>query len=67
MTMQRRHFELIAGVFEETFQCFPRSNEQARNAIEKAARIMCRELKGTNDAFNPSRFLRACGIEDNGQ
>ena len=64
MTMQRGHYKLIASVFKDAFQCFPHSNEDARNAIEKTARIMCRELKGTNPSFNADRFLRACGIED---
>lgn len=60
MTMQRRHFELIA----ETIRDFalPGDNESSwRRAL--VARHFAHRLRATNPNFNEARFLRACGVE----
>lgn len=57
MTMQRRHFELIA----ETIRLS--TGETGQQAMrEHMARAFARELSATNPQFNRPRFLEACGL-----
>lgn len=53
MTMQRRHFELIA----RTIACY--LDGQARR---DAAAAFATELAATNKNFDPLRFLNACNV-----
>lgn len=55
MTLQRRHFKLIA----ETIADFGYPADQRRLAAHFA-----NKLAATNPLFNRARFLRACGVED---
>jgi hypothetical protein len=55
MTMQRRHFELIA----ETIAELPANGNQRYVVAHQFAR----KLRATNPQFNEARFLRACGVE----
>jgi hypothetical protein len=66
MSMQRRHFELIAETikrarFAPNVSPFQGISEDAHSAI---AREFAQSLKATNPQFNTSRFLAACGVED---
>lgn len=68
MTMQRRHFELIAETLAEVKPPFlgqtcdeqRAANIQWERTIGNFANVLC----GTNPNFNRARFLRACGVED---
>ena len=56
MTMQRRHFELIARTISEELP--PNSEAQRLSALAFADM-----LASTNPNFDRARFLRACGVE----
>ena len=56
MTMQRKHFELIA----ETVRDMPNANTTERRNI---AQWFADKLASTNPNFDRARFLRACGVE----
>ncbi len=55
MTMQRRHFELIAEAIQELGDVAIRPF---------MARHFASKLAATNPNFNRARFLRACGVGD---
>lgn len=64
MTMQRRHYELIA---EAIHACIdgreftgPQLSLQQQGEV---ALIFARRLRSTNPNFNKARFLKACGVE----
>lgn len=63
MTMQRRHFELIA----ETIASVDDSERYADSVHPEAKRTFAyafaNKLRATNPNFNRDRFLRACGVE----
>lgn len=59
MTMQRRHFELIA---ETLASCDVRYASYA--LWESLCNDFATRLASTNLNFNRARFLRACGVED---
>lgn len=59
MTMQRRHFELIAEVVRESLA----HRELGPCEAETLAQRFCATLRATNPNFNEARFLRACGVE----
>lgn len=61
MTMQRRHYELIA----ETIKDAPYNTEEERRFQRiRWAHHFATYLSHTNPNFNSSRFLRACGLEE---
>ncbi len=62
MTMQRRHFELIADVLRDTLDFY---GEEAtfKAPVETVALRMATRLASTNPNFDRARFLRACGVE----
>ncbi len=62
MTMQRRHFELIAKTLKELDYKFPggRFDDEHRRCV---ATHFAAKLRSTNPNFNEARFLRACGVE----
>lgn len=63
MTMQRRHFELIAETLKEYGDAF--DGQPIRDAARQGmARMFADKLAATNPQFNRSRFLTACGVED---
>lgn len=53
--MTKMHFELIAAVIK------PRIRDAA---VVSLAVAFASELRRTNAAFQPSKFLKACGVED---
>lgn len=67
MTMQRRHFELIAEAMKRSKP--PRlgmiADEQhiARAQWETCVSELATQCKLANSNFNRDRFLRACGVE----
>lgn len=64
MTMQWRHFELIAKIITELPDDYrPASivfDHMQRDIVAKA---FSRSLRTTNPNFNEARFLKACGVE----
>ena len=58
MTMTRQHFKLIAGVILTLPE-----KPHGKDIREMVAEAFAKELPVTNPSFNPSRFLRACGVE----
>jgi len=67
MTMQRRHFEVIAEALRASISRFSNSPTGPWTMREEGRRIcedMADALAGTNPNFNRARFLRACGVED---
>ena len=66
MTMQRRHFELIAETIKRAR--FAPNVSPFQGISEKDHELIAREfsqsLHATNPNFNRARFLRACGVED---
>lgn len=62
MTMQRRHYELIAEAVRELDYTFPggRFDGEHRRAV---AQHFASRLRSTNPNFNEARFLKACGVE----
>lgn len=62
MTMQRRHFELIA----ETLKASKPARDPMSPKYDMWRSIVsefCGRLSTTNGQFNKARFLRACGVE----
>lgn len=59
MTMQCRHFELIA----ETLSASCHNAGLLQSDRESIARDFADKLASTNPNFNRARFLRACGVE----
>jgi hypothetical protein len=57
MTMQRRHFEMIA----ETLR---RHTPQYPAAVAALARDFADTLARTNQRFDRARFLAACGVTE---
>ena len=55
MTMQRRHFELIAEIIE----CYGDDVQQRECALHFANYLL-----RTNPQFDRARFLKACGVEE---
>ncbi len=65
MTIQRKHFELIAQTIKEFDQfshAFPLGI--AENIQADVAKRFASKLKLTNPQFDRARFLKACGVED---
>ncbi len=52
---QRRHYEALARMVRESQ--LPEGME--RDAL---AHVLCRFLAYENDNFQPSRFMKACGV-----
>lgn len=67
MTMQRRHFELIAESLKKSSHHFSNS-ASGPWTMSEASRRVCEDLAdalgGTNPQFNRARFLKACGVSD---
>ena len=61
MTMTRQHFALIAEVIASERSMY---KGPCKEAIDALADTMCRRLRATNPNFNPSRFLKACGVAE---
>lgn len=62
MTMQRRHFELIAETIAQLSSLYmdePITRKQQRAIAERFSNA----LYNTNPQFNRDRFLRACRVE----
>lgn len=65
MTMQRRHYELIAEAIKELpAQVRSSSIEQGDELHTQIALHFGRRLHTTNPKFDKARFLRACGVGD---
>ena len=68
MTMQRRHFELIAETIKDlridNGASYDPSQPLADFVRSPIAYTFARALSMTDPSFNRSRFLRACGVED---
>lgn len=60
MTMQRRHYELIAEIIRDLHNPEGSEPEAERAYI---AHCFATALRSTNPNFNEARFLRACGVE----
>ncbi len=60
MTMQRRHFELIAEIIHN----MPSFAASLRTQRESCAHAFADGLRASNPSFNRARFLKACGVED---
>lgn len=67
MTMQRRHYELIAEIIRED------KNGMISNDLKTwrpgpakiaMAHHFARRLRATNPKFDEARFLRACGVDE---
>lgn len=58
MTMQRRHFELIASVIHSM------TGEDFEGLRPVIARRFANELATTNPQFQRDKFLKACGVSD---
>lgn len=56
MTMQRRHFQMIADILAGMRIYMP--TEYA----DRAAEYFADELRQTNPQFNRDKFLKACGV-----
>lgn len=54
--MTRKDFELIAEAIKQIT-----ANDYPQDRADKA-QLFARVLATTNPAFNPSRFLTACGV-----
>lgn len=67
MTMQRRHFELIAETLRAALEAegAQRNVRTPRHALNALAYDFADALAATNPNFNRARFLRACGVDDN--
>jgi D-Tyr-tRNAtyr deacylase len=61
MTMQRRHFELIAETIKDYSPSF--SDAMDKRDRKMVAEHFAKALRTTNPQFNEARFLRACGVE----
>ena len=59
MTMQRRHFEIIADTFKSAIAGTP--NEDQRKGVKFAIKLFAAQLAATNPKFDKERFLEACG------
>ena len=68
MTMQRRHFELIAEAIRElridNGASYNPSQPLADFVRSPLAYTFAAKLSATNPNFDRARFLRACGISD---
>lgn len=67
MTMQRRHFELIAEALRASISRTSNSPNGPWTVTEQGRRIcedLADALNQTNPNFNRARFLRACGVSD---
>lgn len=63
MTMQRRHFELIAESLHAS-RPIGQPGDIRFNTWKSVVSEFCGRLSATNPNFNRARFLRACGVED---
>lgn len=57
-SMSKRHFEYLAALLAN----YTRLGEPLRPA--DVCRDFADALRSTNSQFNPSRFLKACGVAD---
>jgi hypothetical protein len=65
MTMQRRHFELIAETIKEMVDDYANEPDHPYRDMGRVVAVrFASKLKSTNPQFNRDRFLRACGVED---
>lgn len=65
MTMQRRHFELIAEVLRATRSEFEgAASLTPKYVLARTVENFAKKLYATNPNFNRDRFLRACGVEE---
>lgn len=58
MTMQRRHFEMIANSVRMLYGDLTKAQRQL------VAERFADDLTRTNPNFNRARFLKACGVEE---
>ncbi len=63
MTMQRRHFELIAEALRDS-KPEPHWDANKQAQWEVTINRFLAKLRSTNPNFNEARFLRACGVAD---
>lgn len=65
MSMQRRHFELIAEALKAA-KPSPHSPDMPARLSQWRATVseFCGRFSATNGQFNKARFLTACGVED---
>lgn len=64
MTMQRRHFKLIAETINALDASAPYYGPLSPLEVRKVAFEFAHKLRTTNPNFNHDRFLRACGVTD---
>ncbi len=65
MSMQRRHFELIAETLAASKPSPHDSDASARYSQWRAVvSQFCGRLSATNGNFNKARFLAACGVDE---
>ena len=64
LSMQRRHFQMIANVFAQgqPLGCGPKSDAH-RECWTALAESFASRLASTNPGFDRARFLAACGME----
>jgi hypothetical protein len=60
VTMQRRHFQLIADVIARQYRLA--LTAERMSTLHELAYAMADELARTNTAFDSGRFLVACGV-----
>lgn len=63
MTMQRRHFELIAEVIAERRTVEHNYADVVHDELNRIRTTFADRLASTNPNFNRERFLRACGVD----
>lgn len=59
--MTRKHFESIAGVFNNNMPMFQNTRENAE-AFRMMANEMADMCANQNPRFDHERFIRACGL-----
>lgn len=64
MTMQRRHFELIAATLKATKPDARIDGAEAYARWNIIVDEFCRNLRATNANFKRETFTKACGCED---
>lgn len=62
MTMERRHYELIARTIMDI--CVMSEGEISPRNRTLIARSFAQTLRATNPRFDKERFLKACGATD---
>lgn len=60
--MTKKHFIAIAHTIRVQLELSETTADEG--AIERVARALCDDFKAANPAFQRSRFLAACGVDD---